>query len=134
MNLQKGTSLLEVVIAVIILSFASTLLLLNSRTSAAGNQRSQAYSEAASATKEVFESLQQLPMDSLERIHGRTMPHSQSADVKVIADVRDVSPADVDDFAAQDTSSLRRVSLRTTFSNHAGDQVTKSFSTILYKP
>lgn len=131
---QGGASLLEAVVAIIILSFAGTLLVANSRTSASGQERSKVYGEASTATKEVLESLRILGLDSLSRVRGRSMPHSQGPAIEVKATVRGVLPSDVDGFAGLDTATLRYVTLRTFFRSHAGAPVSKTFSTILYKP
>jgi type II secretory pathway pseudopilin PulG len=134
MKNQNGISLLEVVVAVIILSFASSVLIMNSKTSGAGDQRTKIYGEVTVATREVLDALKLLPLDSLSKIKSKVQPHSQSAKIVVTADVRGVLATDVDNFASIDTSTLRYVSLSTSFPNKAGIKVAKVFSTIIYKP
>lgn len=131
---QAGISLLEVIVSVTILGVAGGFLLMNSRTSATGNERSKVYAEASTATKEVLETIRLLPLDSLSRLQDRVMEHSQGTGVLVRATVRGVLPPDVDGFAGLDTSTLRHLTLRTSYRNVAGSMVGRTFSTILYKP
>lgn len=134
MKYQQGISLLEVVVAVIILSFASGVLIMNSKTSGAGDQRTKLYGEVTVATREVLDALKLLPLDSLTKIKSKVQSHSQSSNIVVTANVRGVLPTDVDNFAKLDTSSLRYVTLTTSYPNQAGLRVSKIFSTIVYKP
>lgn len=131
---QRGASLLEVMIAVIILSVASGILIMTSKISTTGQTRSKVYGDAATATKEVLENLQTLSVDSISKLNNTVMTHSQGASVVVKASARSLVAADVDDITALDTTSLRRVTLNTQFKNKAGAWVTKVFSTIVYRP
>jgi type II secretory pathway pseudopilin PulG len=131
---QSGISLLEVVIGVIIISFAGSILMVSSRTSVTGQLRSKIYGDAATATKEAIENIQLLPLDSVTRLSSSPMEHTQGSTVTVKATARGVVPADVSNFAALDTSTLRYVTLQTRFKNKAGNTATKTFTTIIYKP
>jgi Tfp pilus assembly protein PilV len=131
---QKGASLLEVMIAVIILTVASGIMIMTSKISVTGQTRSKVYGDAATATKEVLENLQTLSVDSLSRLNNTVMTHSQGSSIIVKASARSLVAADVDDISALDTTSLRRVTLNTQFKNKAGSWVTKVFSTIVYRP
>lgn len=126
--------MLEVVVAVIILSFASGVLIMNSKTSGAGDQRTKIYGEVTVATREVLESLKLLQLDSLSKIKSVVQPHSQSSNITVTANVRGVLTTDVDNFTSLDTSSLRHVTLTTRYPNQAGITASKVFTTIIYKP
>lgn len=131
---QGGISLLEVMIAVIILSVASAILVMTSKVSVTGQTRSKVYGNAAMATKEVLENLRTLSVDSVSKLNDKPMPHSQGGSVEVKVTARGLTSADVDDIAALDTSSLRHVTLHTSFKSKAGDWITKSYSTIVYMP
>jgi hypothetical protein len=131
---EAGISLLEVVIAVVLLSAAASILIVTSRTSAMGMVRSHVYGDAATATKEVLESIKLLPFDSLSGLQERVMPHSQGPTVTVSATSRGVAAGDVADISRYDTSTLRYVTLQTEFKSNSGETVTKKFSTILFKP
>jgi prepilin-type N-terminal cleavage/methylation domain-containing protein len=131
---QRGVSLLEVMIAVIILGIASGIMVMTSKISVTGQTRSKVYGDAATATKEVLENLQAMPIDSLSQLNNTVMSHSQGSSIIVKATARSLVAADVDDISALDTTSLRRVTLNTQFKNKAGAWVTKVFSTIVYRP
>jgi hypothetical protein len=131
---ESGVSLLEVCIAVVILGIAGTLLMVNSRTSETGQQRSRIYGEAATATQEVLAEIQLLNLDSMSRLKNTLMAHSQGTDISVRATVRGVLAGDVDDFPGLDTTTLRALTLSTSFKSKSGRTVTKRFNTILYKP
>lgn len=131
---SSGFGLLEALVAVAILGVAAAILIAASRTSVAGQQRSRVYGDAATAVKEALEGLQLLSLDSLSRLADAALPHSQGAKVEVRATARGVRPADVADFAALDTSSLRHVTLTAVFPGQTGAPVRKTFSTIVYRP
>lgn len=131
---ERGLTLLEVLIAVVIISIAAVILMAASRTSVAGQLRSKVYGDAATATKEALEEIQSLPMDSLSRLSGTPMAHTQGPTVSVSATARGVLPADVANFGALDTSSLRYVTLATRFPGKTGAPVTRTFTTIVFKP
>ena len=131
---ERGLTLLEVLIAVVIISIAAVILMAASRTSVAGQLRSKVYGDAATATKEALEEIQSLPMDSLSRLSATPMAHTQGPTVSVSATTRGVRPADVANFAALDTSSLRYVTLATRFPGKTGVPVTRTFTTIVFKP
>jgi hypothetical protein len=133
-NPQAGATMVEVVVAVIILGIAASIMVVSSKTSVVGQLRSKAYGDAATATKEVLESIQILPLDSVSRLAGAAMEHTQGPSVTVRATSRGVLPADVTDFARLDTSSLRHLTLQTFFKNKAGGEVAKTFTTIIFKP
>ena len=131
---QKGLTLLEVLIAVIVLSLAASLLVFSSRSSVTGYVRSKIWGDAATATKEAMANLEMLPIDSLSRLSKTPITHSQGSGIQVFATVRGVTPSDVSNFATLDTSTLRYVTLSTQFKNKAGNLVKKEFTTILIKP
>ncbi len=131
---QRGISLLEVVMAVIILSIAASILATASKSAVTGQLRSKAYGDAATATKEALESIELLPLDSVTRLSATAMEHSQGPSVTVSATAREVRPGDVSNFSGLDTSSLRHLTLRTRFKNKAGGDVIKTFTTIVFKP
>jgi prepilin-type N-terminal cleavage/methylation domain-containing protein len=131
---ERGLTLLEVMIAVIILSIASALMMATSRISTTGQNRSKIYGDASTATREVLENLRTLTLDSINHLSNSKMPHSQGGSVEVYVTSRSLIAADVDDINALDTTSLRWVTLNTRFKSKAGTWVTKTFSTIVYKP
>ncbi|MDB5048841.1 MAG: hypothetical protein JWO30_1912 [Fibrobacteres bacterium] len=131
---QTGISLLEVAIAVVILGIAGSILAAASKTSVTGQLRSKAYGDAATATREVLENIQLLSLDSVSRLLGTPMGHSQGPTVTVSATARGVLPSDVSDFGGLDTSSLRYLTLLTRFKSKAGGDVNKTFTTIVFKP
>jgi prepilin-type N-terminal cleavage/methylation domain-containing protein len=131
---QSGVSMLEVVVAVVILSIAASILAATTRNSATGQLRSKAYGDAATATKEALESIQLLSLDSISRLSSTDMEHTQGPSVSVSATARGVIPGDVSNFAGLDTSSLRHLTLRTRFKSKAGADVVKTFTTIVFKP
>lgn len=133
-NPQRGFSLLEVIIGIIILGVASTTLLFASRTAVTGQLRSKAYGDAATATREALESIQLLTLDSVSRLKNAPVPHSQGPLVAVEATTSLLAAADVANLNALDTTTLRRLTLKTRFKNKAGQDVVKTFNTILYKP
>ena len=131
---QEGVSLLEVIIAVIIISIAASIYMVSSRTSVTGQIRSKVYGEAATATKEALELIQIWPLDSLKTLNNSPIPHNQGAGVEVRATSRGVRASDVRDISILDTTTLRHVTLVTRFKSKAGGKVAKSFSTIVFKP
>jgi prepilin-type N-terminal cleavage/methylation domain-containing protein len=131
---QSGLTLLEVLIAVVILGIASVILMAASRGTVAGQLRSKVYGDVAVATKEALEEIQLLTMDEVTKLSATSMPHSQGPSVTVRATARSVKPTDVTDFAALDTSSLRHLTLAASFPGHAGDPVERTFTTIVFKP
>jgi prepilin-type N-terminal cleavage/methylation domain-containing protein len=131
---EKGVSLIEVLIAVVVISMAILVLVYASRTSVAGQLRSKVYGDAATATREAMENIQLLPFDSLNLLLEAPINHSQGSGVKVFASVRGLLPGDVSNMDDVDTSSLRYLVLRTEFKNKVGARVSKSFTTILYRP
>jgi len=131
---QAGLGMLEVLIAVIIISIAATILIISSRTAVTGQQRSRAYGDAATAVKEAMEIIQMLPLDSISRMSDTPLEHSQGPSVAVKASARGVLPSDVTNFASQDTSTLRYITLQASFKSQAGFTVTKIFTTVIYKP
>ncbi len=131
---ERGLTLLEVLIAVVIISIAAVILMAASKTSVAGQLRSKVYGDAATATKEALEEIQSLPLDSLSRLSSTPISHTQGPTVSVVATARGVVPGDVANFAALDTSSLRYVTLATRFPGKTGSPVTRTFTTIVFKP
>ncbi len=131
---QAGLTLLEVIIGVIILSIAASILVVTSRTSMLGQTRSKVYGDAATATKEALQTIQLLPLDSVSRLDNNLMEHSQGPSVEVRASSRSLTSADVTDLAAFDTSSLRYITLATSFHSQSGITVSKVFHTIVYRP
>lgn len=131
---QAGVSLLEVLVAVLLISFGATVLVMGARTSRTGQERSKVYGEAVSAAKEVLEELNLKTLPEISRLAGTPMPHSQGPGTEVFATARGVRSTDVGNFPSLDTASLRHVTLRIRFRNKAGNRVEKVFTTILYKP
>lgn len=131
---QRGLTLVEVVVAVVIIGIAAVIMLAASRTSVAGQLRSKVYGDAAVATKEALEEIQLMTMDAVSGLRATPMPHSQGPTVTVRATARGVRPTDVTDFSALDTSSLRHLTLATSFPGQAGDPVERTFTTIVFKP
>ena len=131
---QAGLTLLEVIIAIIILSVATVAMINTSSISVTGQTRSKVYGDASTASKEVLENLRALSLDSLSRLDNALMPHSQGNGVRIYVTAHGVTASDVDSFSILDTTTLRRLVMNTQFKSKAGDWVTKSFSTIMYKP
>ena len=131
---QTGISLLEVLVAVVILGIAGSILAVTSKSSVTGQLRSKAYGDAATATREVLENIRLLSLDSISHLLGTPMDHTQGPAVVVSATARGVLPGDVSDFGGLDTSSLRHLTLQTRFKNKAGADVNKTFTTIVFKP
>lgn len=131
---QRGISILEAVIAIVLLGVGSSMLIVSSKSSTAGNSRSKVFGSAATATKEAMEEIQILPFDSLSRLNNTVIRHSQGPAVTVLATARGVARSDVADMTRLDTSSLRYLILKTRFKDRAGAMVTKNFTTIIFKP
>jgi Tfp pilus assembly protein PilV len=129
-----GVSLIEVLIALVILTAAGTLLAFSSRSSVTGQLRTKVYGDAATATREAMENIDLLPFDSLVNLNNASITHSQGPSIHVFASVRSLLPTDVADINALDTSSLRYITLRTEFKSQAGSLVSKHFSTIIFRP
>jgi Tfp pilus assembly protein PilV len=131
---QGGFSLLEALIGIVILAIATTVMTLASRTAQTGQLRSRTYGEASTATWEVLEQVQNMPLDSMGKLRDRIMEHSQGPDITVKASVRGTISSDVADINDLDTTSLRRLDLTTTFKAVNGDVRTMKFHTIIYQP
>ncbi len=133
---SKGLSLLEVLIAIIIIAVASSIFMVSSRSSLTGNERSKMYGDAAVATKEVMAAVQLMTLAEVDLLNATDMAdhHSQGAGVAVKATARVIAAGDVTDIASLDATTLRHVTLATTFKNKTGGNVTKTFTTIVYKP
>lgn len=131
---RGGFTLIEVVVAVAVLALAAAIMMSVSRTSVAGQLRSRIYGDAAVATKEALEEIQLLPLDEVTRLSGTAMPHSQGPEVTVRATARGIRPGDVSDISALDTSSLRHLTLATSFPGQSGDPVERTFTTIVFRP
>ncbi len=131
---QCGLTLIEVLIAVVILAFAASILIFSSRSSVTGQLRSKVYGDAATATKEALQGVELLPLDSLSRLRDTPMAHSQGPGITVLATARSLLPGDVEDLSRLDTSTLRHVTLRTLFKKKSGENVAKQFTTILFRP
>jgi prepilin-type N-terminal cleavage/methylation domain-containing protein len=133
-RLQGGLTLLEVLIALIIVSVALGIFLTSSNTSLIGNERSRVYGGAATATVEAHEAVKLMSMDQIKALSNTPVPHSQGSRITVTATARNVLSTDVGDYATLDASKLQFVTLSTAFMNKAGVKVTKTFTTIVYKP
>src|SRR4051794_25089812 len=94
---QRGFSLLEALIGIVILGIATTVMTLSSRTAQTGQLRSKTYGEASTATWEVLEQVQLMPIASMDQLHGKVMEHSQGADITVKATIRGTEASDVAD-------------------------------------
>jgi prepilin-type N-terminal cleavage/methylation domain-containing protein len=131
---EAGFSLLETLVALIVLAALSGFLVSNSRTAGKGNAQSRIYGKAATATKEAVESLNLLSLREVSALREKAMHHSQGPAITVVATARSVRSGDVPDINAQDTSTLRMVDLVTTFQGAAGKPVEKRFTLVVYKP
>lgn len=131
---QDGLTLLEVLVAIIIVSLALGIFLTSSRTSLVGNERSRVYGGAATATVEALEAVKLMSLAQVKALRSTPVAHSQGSPITVTATARDVTAADVSDLATLDASTLQLVTLSTAFKNRQGVQVTKTFSTIIYRP
>jgi hypothetical protein len=129
-----GISLLETLVALVVLAILSGYLVHNSRTAGKGNAQSRIYGKAATATKEAIESLDLLSLKEVSSLREKSMQHSQGPSITVVATARNLQPGDAPDINAQDTSTLRMVDLVTTFQGAAGKPVEKRFSVVVYKP
>jgi prepilin-type N-terminal cleavage/methylation domain-containing protein len=131
---QCGLTLLEVLVALIILSVALGIFLTSSRTSQVGNERSRVYGGAATAVVEAHEAVKLMTLAQVKALRNTPVTHSQGSRVTVTATSRDVTAADVGDLSTLDAAKLQFVTLSTAFRNRQGAQVTKSFTTIIYRP
>lgn len=131
---QRGLTLLEVLVALIVVGVAAGLFLSSNRTASFGNERSGIYGKAANATLEAVEAVRLMSLDAAGRLRESEIAHTQGGAIRVTATVRSVSASDVHDLAALDTASLRHLTLKTAFQGKGGRQVEKTFTTILYKP
>lgn len=131
---QGGLTLLEVLIALIIVSVALGVFLTSSNTSLIGNERSRVYGGAAAATVEAHESVKLMSMAQVKALNNTVVPHSQGSQITVTATARNVASTDVSDIASLDPSKLQFVTLSTAFKNKKGVKVTKTFTTIVYRP
>ncbi|MEO7955518.1 MAG: prepilin-type N-terminal cleavage/methylation domain-containing protein [Fibrobacteria bacterium] len=131
---QGGFSILEVLVATLLISIGASVLVMSARTSKTGQARSKVYGDAVTAAKEVLEELHIMSLADISRLNGVYIPHSQDTTTKVLVTVRGVRATDVGNFGSLDTASLRYVTLRVRFISQAKAQAEKVFTTILYKP
>lgn len=131
---QDGISILEALVATLLISIGASVLVTSARTAKTGQARSKVYGEAVTAAKEVLEDMRIMSLAEVSRLNGADMPHSQGTAIKVLVTVRGVRPTDVGGFASLDTSKLRHASLQVRFLNQAKVRTEKVFTTILYKP
>lgn len=133
-TMQRGLTLIEVLVAVVIIGIAAVIMVAASRGTIAGQLRSKVYGDVAVATKEALEEIQLLTREEVSVLSSTSMPHSQGPGVTVRATARSLRPSDVTDIAALDTSSLRHLTLAASFPGQAGDPVERTFTTIVFKP
>ncbi|HKP95528.1 MAG TPA: type II secretion system protein [Fibrobacteria bacterium] len=133
-SVPRGFSLLEVLIGIVILGIATTVMTLSSRTAQTGQMRSKTYGEAATATWEILEQVQNMSIDSMDRLKDRVMEHSQGPDITVKASIRGTLSSDVANINDLDTTSLRRLDILTTFKGANGQIRSMRFHTIVYRP
>lgn len=131
---QRGISLLEVLIGVVLLSIAGSILMVTSRTSVIGQRQSKVYGDAATATKEVLEQVQIMPLKEVDLLNKTAMKHSQGPSVSITATVRSLVDKDVANIAVLDTTTLRHLTIDTKFMSKSGANAVMSFTTILYRP
>jgi prepilin-type N-terminal cleavage/methylation domain-containing protein len=129
-----GFSLIEVLMAMMLIAVAGSIFITTSHNSLIGNHRSKVYGDVAMATEEALESLVLLPLDSIKSLNSTPMKHSQGTSVTVQATSRRIQSTDVDHITSQDTSTLRYVTLASSFKNQAGAWITKTYSLVVYRP
>ncbi len=131
---KYGFTLIEVLIAIVLIGVAGSIFVGTSHNSLIGNQRSKTYGAVALATQEALENVVLLPLDSLKGLSNTILQHSQGSGVTIKASSRGVTSADMKNINQQDTTTLRYVTLMADFKNQAGNLVTKTYGFVVYRP
>ncbi len=133
---QNGFSLLEALIALVVLGITLTYFITGTRTSTAGNHRADIQTRVTLSVQETMEHLYLMNISDLDNLDADAMLISRPEDaIAVRVKVRNVSPAELQFPGAQDLSTLRHVTLTATFPGEGGSAArSRRFASILYAP
>jgi prepilin-type N-terminal cleavage/methylation domain-containing protein len=108
---QKGLSLIEVLIAMMVTSIALVAFVQSVKPTISGNKSNRKYIDITSALSEVLDSVMTQPVSTLDLMGGTVVKSRQKLDVKVLVAAYSQAQADAM-MAGLDVSRMRKLTVK----------------------